>query len=274
MLVARTSYEKSAGVSGYEGWTLGLPLGTLCAFLLVLARVAGVAAFLPLPGLNSAPGAVRVVLALAVTCALFPAWPSPANSLPSFGQLSVWVFAETGFGLAIGLAVSLLTEGFQIAAQLIGVQAGYSYATTVDPTSQADSGVLEVLNQLLAGLLLFAFGIDRELFRVLAASFQKFPAGSWTIAVATADGLVKLGSGMFSLGLRMAMPVMALMLLLDLALALLGRMQQQLHLLSLAFPLKMMAALALLAVLIPTFSRLFESASARMLERLWHGIGF
>ena len=40
---------------------------------------------------------------------------------------------------------------------------------------------------------------------------------------------------MLTTGLRLAMPVIALLLLLDVALALLGRMQQQLQLLSLAF---------------------------------------
>ena len=99
--------------------TLGLPLSTLFAFLLVLARVGGLAAFLPIPALRNAPDQVRVVLAIAVTFALFPVWPQLPNELPTFGQMISWSFAEAGFGLAAGIAVNLLTEGFQVAAQLI-----------------------------------------------------------------------------------------------------------------------------------------------------------
>ncbi len=44
--------------------TLGLPLSTMFAFLLVLARVGGLVAFLPIPGFRSAPDSIRVVLTL------------------------------------------------------------------------------------------------------------------------------------------------------------------------------------------------------------------
>ena len=63
---------------------------------------------------------------------------------------------------------------------------------------------------------------------------------------------------------------MALLLLIDLALALLGRMQQQLHLLSLSFPVKMLAALAMLVALAPVIARMFEGAAdADASSALW-----
>ena len=64
-------------------------------------------------------------------------------------------------GLAVGLAVAFLTEGFQMGAQIISLQAGYSFATTIDPNSGADSTVLITISQLAAGLLFFATGMDR-----------------------------------------------------------------------------------------------------------------
>ena|SRR6266853_1670955 len=253
--------------------TLGLPLSTMCAFLLVLSRVAGLIAFLPVPGFRNAPDMLRVGFALAVTLALFPVWPALPDALPSSGQLTAWIFAEAGFGLVIGLAVACLTEAFQLATQVLGLQAGYGYATTIDPTSQADAGVLQVVTMLISSLLFLTLGLDRQLFRVLAASFEKFPAGSWAPTAASLDGIVRLGSGMFSLGLRVALPVVALLLLLDISLAVLGRMQQQLQLLSLAFPLKMLAALALLSALAPVFARIFESSATRTLSALWQVVG-
>ena len=68
------------------------------------------------------------------------------------------------------------------------------------------------------------------------------------------------------------MPVVALLLLLDIALAVAGRIQQQLQLLSLAFPLKMLAALALLAALAPVFARLFQSSAERTMGTLWQAV--
>jgi len=249
--------------------TLGLPVSTMLAFLFVLARVAGVVAFLPVPGFRNAPSMTRVVLGIAFTFALFPAWPSLPDELPSFGVLIGTAFAEAGFGLVVGLAVAFLNEGFQLAAQILGVQAGFGFATTVDPSSQADSGVLQAMMTLITGLLFFTLGIDREVILVLAMSFQKFPAGAWAPSAASLEGLVHLGTGMFATGLRLAMPVIALLLMLDFALALLGRMQQQLQLLSLSFPVKMLAAMAILSVLAPVIARLYQSAAGRTIEALW-----
>jgi flagellar biosynthetic protein FliR len=249
--------------------TLGLPLPTLLAFLLVLARVAGVVVFLPVPGWRAAPDLVRVILAVTLTVALFPVWPNLPDVLPSIGQVVLWVFLEASFGIACGLAVASLTEGFQVAAQVIGLQAGYGYALTVDPTSQADAGILQVIMALASGLLFFTLGIHREVIRVLAMSFERFPAGTWHTTAASVDGIVRLGGAMVSTGLRLALPIVALLLLIDVALALLSRMQQQLQLLSVAFPIKMLAALALLATLAPVMPRVFSSAATHMLEALW-----
>ncbi len=253
--------------------TLGLPLATISAFLVVLARVAGLIAFFPLPALRSTPTPVRAVLALTLTLALFPVWPNLPNTLPTVAQILIWTFSEAGLGLAIGLSGSFLMEGFQLAMQVVGVQAGYGYALTVDPTSQADSSVLQVMLMLATGWLFFIFGFDRQLIRILAASFERFPAGSWTPSAASLDGIVRLGGNMLATGVRLALPVTALLLLIDLALALLGRMQQQLQLLSLAFPAKMLAALVILTALAPMLPRIFSTAAERTMTSLWRLIG-
>ena len=173
----------------------------------------------------------------------------------------------------IGLAVAFLTEGFQVAAQAAGVHAGYGFATTIDPTSEADSGVLQVIASLFSGILFFSTRMDHQLIRVLAASFVKFPAGSWAPAAASLDGIVGLGSGMLLLGLRLALPVIALLILIDFALALLGRVQQHLQLLSMAFPAKMAAALAILVALAPAVPKLFGTAAEHTLAVLWRALG-
>lgn len=253
--------------------TLGLPLATLYAFLLVLSRVAGLITFLPVPGFRSVPSTMRVVLSLAITIALFPVWPSLPNAEPSIGQLTAWAVSEAGFGLAAGLAVSFLMEGFQVAAEAAAMNAGYGFATTIDPTSQADAGVLQSMASLFSGILFFSSGLDRELLRVLSASFVTFPAGSWAPAAFSLDGILHLGSGMLIFGLRLALPVIALLMLIDFSLALLGRVQQSLQLLSLAFPVKMGAALAILAVLAPVVPRMFSAEASHTLAALWRVLG-
>jgi flagellar biosynthetic protein FliR len=82
------------------------------------------------------------------------------------------------------------------------------------------------------------------------------PAGSWVFGPGSAAAIMPLGAMMFSTGLRLAFPVVALLVLVDVALALLGRVNQQLQLLSIAFPAKMLAALAVLSWVAALYPRI------------------
>lgn len=239
-------------------------------FLLALARVAGVFAFVPLPGIRSVAEPVRAVFALSVTVALASRWSSiPAPD--GVGRLAVSAVAEAVIGLSIGLVVAMLLEAFGLAAQIFGLQAGYAYASTVDPTTQADSGVLMVFSQLAAGMLFFALGLDREVVRTLALSLDHIPPGGYVLTLVSAETVIRTGSAMFAVALRLAFPVVALLLMVDMALALTGKLNQHLQLLSLAFPAKMLAALVVLSsgmVLFPRLLKQSAEASWRVLHQI------
>lgn len=238
-----------------------LPLSAVFGFLLVLARVSGVIAMVPIPGLSAGPQMSRIVLAVALTGALLPVWPAPPVDTPVPAQLIGWIGAEVAFGLTIGVAVAFLLEGVQMAAQIIGLQAGYSFASTIDPSTQADTTTLQVMAQLLAGSLFFTFGLDRQVIGILARGFQSIPPGSYSLNRPVAEVIARLASGIFSTGLRLALPVLALMILLDIAFAVLGRVQAQLQLLSLTFAAKMLVALAFLSSVLSLYPAVFKQAA-------------
>jgi flagellar biosynthetic protein FliR len=234
--------------------SLTLSVSTLYAFLLVLARVGGAVAFVPLPGIKGVPQPARVALALGFTLALAARWPAVDAGAVTGMRLAAWAAAEAAVGTAIGVAVAIVLEAFTLAAQVLGLQAGYAYASTVDPNTQADSGILLVFSQLVAGMLFFALGLDREILRLFAASLDLVPPGVYRFGPPTALVMIRLGASLFSVAVRLALPVVALLVMVDIALALLGRLNQQLQLLHLAFPAKMLTALLVMswiAVLYP-----------------------
>ena len=229
---------------------LGLP--TLLGFLLVLARVSGVFALAPLPGFPSVPPQARIVLSVSMTLALFPRWPH-VEGTPDIARMLLWVLPEIAVGVTVGLGVAFVLEVFLIAAQILSLNAGFSFAQTIDPATQAESGVLLVFAQLAGGMLFFVLGLDRDVIRALADSLEAHPAGVWMSGPA-AEAMLRLGGDMLALAVRLALPAIALLVMGDLALGLLGRLNAQLQLLTLAFPVKMTAALVLLGwitVLLP-----------------------
>ncbi|MBZ5636888.1 MAG: flagellar biosynthetic protein FliR [Acidobacteriia bacterium] len=248
------------------GTELKLEIGTLYSFLLVLARVSGVFVFVPLPGIKAGPDAIRAALAVSITLALLPLWPAIPSANLSLGTLVGWLLAEAGLGMGVGIAVAFLAEVFQMGAQIISLQAGYSFASTIDPTSGADSSVMLAIAQTAAGLLFFATGLDREVLLAFAQSLSVHPPGQVVLRTSMLNQVIQTGSAMFSTGLRLVLPLVAMLLIVDLSLALLARLNSQLQLITLAFPVKMMLSLALLAWLLLVFPKVFTQASGPILR--------
>jgi flagellar biosynthetic protein FliR len=238
--------------------SLTLSAATLYAFLLVLARVGGALIFVPLPGVKAAAEPVRAALALGFTLALVARWPAIDASAVTPARLAGWAIAEAAMGIAIGVSVAIVLEAFVLSTQVFGIQAGYAYASTIDPNTEADSGVLLVFAQLVASMLFFSLGLDRQVLRLFADSLEKVPAGAYVFGPASAQTLIRLGSSLFSTGVRLAMPVVALLLMVDVSLALMGRLNAQLQLLAVAFPAKMLTTLLVLSWVTALYPRVMR----------------
>jgi flagellar biosynthetic protein FliR len=249
-----------------------MPTLLLLSFLLVLARVAGFFAFVPLPGGKPGPDAARVVLALSCTLALYGQWPRLVAE-PSAGWCVAALASEAALGVAVGLAVACLAETFLMTAQIAGLQAGYGFAATIDPTTQADATVLLVVMQMVAGLLFFAMGLDRQILLVFARSLEAHPAGWFVVTRPMAESVTGLTALIFSAGLRLALPVVALLMLVDLALALIGRLNTHLQLITLAHPAKMVVAMVLLTALAALFPRIYAAGMREVLGVVSHLAG-
>ena len=244
----------------------------LYGFLLVLTRVTATFAFVPLPQFKYSSTTARIVLSLAITIALQSVWPSTPVSLDNgfveVGALLGRLMAEAAFGISIGLVIALIGEAFTLSMQVLGIQAGYGYASTIDPNSEADSGVLVVLAQLTAWMLFLAFGMERHVIRALARSLETYPAGAFVISAEARSAVLSLGSVVFTTALRLAFPLVALLLLVDIAFALFGKLHAQLQMLSLAFPAKMLVSLAMLALLSRAFPSVYEGIAAKGVSAL------
>ena len=232
---------------------------TVTVSLLLLARLGGILIYVPIPGAKSAPLPARVFLVVSLSLALLPSFLQSQAPPAGLGQLTLWLVGEMAFGLMVGLLISFLAEGLAFGLQAIAIQAGFSYSSTIDPNSEADSGVLQTIAQVTANLLFFQLGGDVIVIRAFARSLHSWPPGSASLGWPAVESIAAFSGAMLDLGLRLALPIAALLFLTDLSLALMARLQSQLQLLSLAFPVKMLATLAFLSVLIPVVPILYRT---------------
>jgi flagellar biosynthesis protein FliR len=212
----------------------------------------------------------RVSIALGATLALYARWPVihlPTLTVPLALML---MLSEMALGTAIGMLVNFLSEAFAVGAQTVALQAGYAYASVIDPSTQANSDVLMVMAQLLAGLLFFTANLHIWVMRVFADSLDRYPPGSFLLTQNIALEIVRVGADVFTIGLRLSLPVVILLLLTEVTLALVGRVSTQLHSGAHSVPLKMMltlTTLSLVLVITPSLYRAYADEIMRTLQR-------
>ena len=156
------------------------------------------------------------------------------------------MMSEAALGVGIGLAVAFALEAFVMGAQMVGCRPVFRspppsiLLRTPIPRSSLS------LAQTAAALFFFASGLDREVLRIFAQSLVTYPPGAFVLTKKATDLVLLAGSTMFSVGLRLALPVIAAMLMVDISLSLLGRINSHLQLHAITFPVKMILALVLL----------------------------
>lgn len=248
------------------GATFGI---TIAQFLCLLARVTAAMSFVHLPGFRQAPNTPRLMLSVAIALLVAPALAITPPVRPMLMSDIIWSLpAEAALGVASGVVVGWILEVFTLGMQLLSLQAGFSYASMIDPATQADSGVLQVAGQLAAGLLFVSLGWEREVLGAFAASLHESPIGSFQAGPELAALIVKWTASMITLAFRLALPITALLLLLDMTLALLGRTQPQMALITLALPVKMGATILLMAMQAASWPSLAARATAGLFEHL------
>ncbi len=243
----------------------------LGGFLLTLTRLGLALAFVPLPGVKSVPEMARVVLIVSLAAAIVPALPQVHGVPATAGSFVKAMAGEAAYGLAVGMVVAFLGEVLTFAMQVFALQAGYSYASSIDPNSEADSGVLLIFALLCGNLLFFSLGGHRLIVRAFARSLEVWPVGGGAVDPAWGEAVSRLGASMFELSLRLGLPVAGLLLLAEIALGVVSRLQPQLQLLSLSFPVKMLGTVVTLAMLAPLWAAIYQRAfatSSLVLERM------
>jgi flagellar biosynthesis protein FliR len=235
----------------------------LLGFLLTMTRVGSALLLFPMPGFQNSPQIARIALIAGTTLCLFPLWGQVAASEAQSG-IVLAILSESAVGLLFGLIVSFLAESLQLGAQAISFQTGFSFASTFDPQSQADSGVFQILIQLATGLLYFSLGIHEHLLRMFALSFNASMFDKGAAKWASVDLIIKIGGEFFLTGLKLALPVATLLFLVDQGLAAVTRLHSQLQLLTLAFPVKIVLALVFFGLVVQRWPVIYANLSRQM----------
>lgn len=246
---------------------LSVPSATLAALLLGTARATGFVVLAPPFNSKGIPMPVKGALALALSLVVFPQLSADMPAVTA-GFLVVAAITEAIIGAALGFVVQVLFTAVQLAGDIIDIAGGFSLQPAYDPLSLTMNSSIGRLHYMLATTLLFTSGGHLMLVRGFVTSYEGLPLGGTLDTAQLGSTMATALAMMFLAALQIAGPMVAVLLLADVALALLSKAAPALNIFSLGFPVKIMLTLALLGLtfplLPPALDSLMETAVGAM----------
>ncbi len=221
------------------------------AFFPIFLRVSTFILAVPLFG-RGVPSLLKVGLSGLITFLLLPVVPT----FPVTQDLEGYLFAcveQILIGLAMGLVVTIVVGVVYLAGQLIDVPIGFSMVNVIDPQTGQPVPVMSQFHYVLAILVLFVVNGHHTLLAALAQSFTLIPVGEAARITASVSVLLQSFGKMFELSLRIALPIVGALFLVDVALGIVARAVPQINVFFVGFPVKIGLGVALLIVVLPVY---------------------
>ena len=221
---------------------------------LELGRISGVVAVSPIPWGNS-PTRVRVGLVLFLLAAVHGLGESDIDDIPSAGWAATNIATEFIIGASIGMVVRLSIAAAEIAGGAIALPMGFSAAQAFDPTMGSTDSVLTRLFRYLALLLALVVGLHRAMLETLLTSFRLLPVGTARHIEATFPIFMDLSAHVLVVGLSLALPVLAVLLMANVALAFVARAAPTMQIFNVGFAVLLATGAVVLLISMPDLSR-------------------
>jgi flagellar biosynthesis protein FliR len=250
--------------------SITFPTAELFRFAIVLSRVAGIVVFAPFFSSRSIPFQIKIVFSLMATVGLLPCLP--LTLLPAdmgTGGIITEMFNSALIGMGLGVVASFVFAGMQTAGQVIAFQLGFSIANVIDPQSEVEAPVFSFLQNYIGLLFFLLINGHHWFFLAVADSFNYLPAHGIHLQGSLVQLVIRLSAQMLAFGVQIAGPVIAVTVLTDIVIGIIGRASPQLNILMTTMPLKILVGFGSVSISLYFLSHLLGGAFSSLYSSLF-----
>lgn len=224
-------------------------------FLLMLTRVSGIFVLSPFFGSLNIPKYIRVGAALSMAIVFFPVAENlPRLTVPStVAGYTAAVLTELFVGWLIGFTAYVTLSAINMAGKIMDLQVGFSMVQVMDPASGQQSPLLGTFLYNLGIIVFLVTNGHHIILSALTESFRAVPILGMQANPALTDLMVNFTAGIFSTGVKIAMPVTFAILLTNVSLGILAKTMPQLNIFVVGVPLQISIGLLILGLMIPFY---------------------
>lgn len=233
---------------------LGMLLNNVELFLLIFVRMTGLFVTAPIFGHKNIP--VYFKIGFAFTTAVLMASVIKVDNIiatDSFLLYAVYIIKEFIVGVVLGYIAYTVFTSIYIAGQIIDMQIGFGMVNVYDPISNIQVPVTANLYYILAMLIFLVTNGHHILIKALFQSFELIPLGSVAIGPKMMDNIIELFQQIFTIGFKIAAPIVAAVIVTDVVLGIISKTIPQMNVFVLGMPLKILIGIIIIMITIPAF---------------------
>ena len=192
----------------------------IVAFVLVFLRI--LSFFIAWQLFVSVPVMLKILISIVLSIVIFPVVPHKIGENINI----VWfVIKELSFGFLIGFISYFFFFAVSIAGKAISYSIGLGNAQIFNPQdfNQGDSSPLEYFLYILAALFFFSVSAHHFVLKAIVDSFTILPISSTYWSLGGMKDLALFLSNVFAIGVKISLPVIATIFLVNTALAAISR---------------------------------------------------
>lgn len=239
-----------------------LTIQVMLTFVLSITRVGAMMATAPLLSHGGIPLIIRVGIASTIVFTLYDKIVSATTNIiaTDYVHLTLGILHEFIIGAVLGIIMNMIFDALVTFGHLAGIQSGESNESIFNPAISAPTNPIAtfITNSCLM-FFLFQDGLYQIIF-LLRKSFEIIPLASYTFKLTVfAENFTHILGTIFVIGLKMILPILALMIIVDIFIALSSKIMPQANMFFLFMPTKVVLATILLTVMSTGLSLRMES---------------
>ena len=247
-------------------------------FMLILVRVIGFFIILPIFSGANIPAIFRMLFAAAFAYMVFMTGVYTSDYIPIDNIMGMFTIVATEFlvGFIMAYVVYVVFTTLFVVGLFIDDAVGFKIVSVMDPMSQIQVPVAGNLLFMMSMAMMVITGGLNLLLVTMARSFEFVPIGFANV-VDNVDLMMYLTTvitGTLAMGLQMAMPLLAVGLLVNVALGILVKSVPQMNMFVVGIPLRMSIGLIVFAMILPVYMGTYNILFDRALDAMINVIGF
>lgn len=239
--------------------TEGILVNSVELFLLIFIRMSGLFVIAPIFSRTNVPRYLKIGFSFMLALILVNTISNQNIIISNIYEFAALVFREFIVGITLGYVSYTIFTAIYVAGELIDMQIGFGVVNVIDPVSNIQVSISSTFYFVLCMLIFLICRGHHVLIRALFSSYEYVPLGQAVFGSGLQSRIIEVFGGIFLIAFKIAAPILAAILITDVALGVISKTVPQLNVFVVGMPLKILLGLVVLVFTMPLFISIVET---------------